>query len=104
MTPKAAVTVLAGPAGAGKTTLVRLIPGLVEGDHGQLLVDGVPVTDFPLSPLRQAIGYVSQTPFLFSRTVAGNVAYGVEEAGAEEVLWAAERATDGCGAGEGLGG
>lgn len=83
---------LIGRVGSGKTTLVRLIPRLVEGDQGQLLVDGVPVTDFPLSLLRQAIGYVSQTPFLFSRTVAGNVTYGVEEAGAEEVLWAAERA------------
>ncbi len=83
---------LIGRVGSGKTTLARLIPRLIEAGEGDLLIDGIPVRQWPLGELREAIGYVSQTPFLFSKTVAANVAYGVEEAGAEDMRDAAEGA------------
>ena len=83
---------LIGRVGSGKTTLARLIPRLIETGEGELLIDGTRVREWPLGELRQAIGYVSQSPFLFSKTVAANVAYGVEEATFDEVLDAAEGA------------
>jgi len=81
-----------GRVGSGKTTLARLIPRLIQAGLGRLLIDGVPVEDWPLEELRAAIGYVSQTPFLFSNTISANVAYGVENAGQAQILTAAEQA------------
>ncbi len=81
-----------GRVGAGKTTLARLIPRLIETAQGDLLIDGKPVGEWPLEDLRHAIGYVSQTPFLFSDTIRANVAYGMEQAAEEQVLLAAEQA------------
>ncbi|MBM3277917.1 MAG: ABC transporter ATP-binding protein [Candidatus Handelsmanbacteria bacterium] len=81
-----------GRVGAGKTTLARLIPRLIEAGPGQLLIDGTPVENWPLEALRQSIGYVSQSPFLFSDTIAANLGYGAPRAGEEQVRWAAEQA------------
>ena len=81
-----------GRVGSGKTTLARLIPRLIQTDQGQLLIDDIPVGQWPLDQLRHAIGYVSQTPFLFSDTIRANVAYGVEQAREEQILVAAEQA------------
>lgn len=83
---------LVGRVGAGKTTLARLIPRLIEAGPGQLLIDGKPVEEWPLETLRQAIGYVSQSPFLFSDTIRANLAYGAPNASEEQVLLAAEQA------------
>lgn len=71
-----------GRVGAGKTTLARLIPRLIEPTGGQVLLDGVPLDRWPLARLRDAIGYVSQTPFLFSDTIAANIAYGLDDGAA----------------------
>ncbi|MEW6753723.1 MAG: ABC transporter ATP-binding protein, partial [Candidatus Latescibacterota bacterium] len=54
----------------------RLVPRLVEATSGQVLVDGRPVQEWPLSALRQAIGHVPQDAFLFSQTIGGNIALG----------------------------
>ena len=83
---------IVGRVGSGKTTLARLIPRLIEAGPGQLRIDGTPVEDWPLEQLRRAIGYVSQTPFLFSNTIRANLAYGVEEAGPGEIAAAARQA------------
>ncbi len=70
------VLALVGPTGAGKSTLVDLLPRLFDPPPGTVFVDGIDVRDLPLDALRGAIGYVPQEPLLFSETVAGNVAFG----------------------------
>ncbi|MDB5057850.1 MAG: transporter related protein, partial [Chloroflexi bacterium] len=70
---------IVGPTGAGKSTLVNLIPRVFEAQQGQVLVDGVDVRHLPLQALRRAIGYVPQETFLFSEPLLDNVAYGVEQ-------------------------
>ena len=67
---------LVGPTGAGKSTLVDLLPRLFDPPSGTVLIDGVDVREIPLGVLRGAIGYVPQEPFLFSETIAANVAFG----------------------------
>ena len=81
-----------GRVGSGKTTLARLIPRLIEPTEGRVLLDGAPLAQWPLDELREAMGYVAQTPFLFSDTVGANVAYAVEEAGETEIRAAAGEA------------
>lgn len=65
-----------GPIGAGKSTLANAIPRLLDLEPGQLFLDGVDITQIPLSALRAAIAYVPQTSFLFSTTIRDNVRYG----------------------------
>ena len=79
-----------GRVGSGKTTIARLIPRLIQSDSDQLLIDGIPIEKWPLSQLRNAIGYVSQNPFLFSNTIAANISYGAHEVSEAEVHQAAE--------------
>ena len=67
---------IAGAVGSGKTTLVRLIARLFPVGDGQIFIDGIDINRIPLSTLRNSIGYVPQESFLFSRTVADNIAYG----------------------------
>jgi ATP-binding cassette subfamily B protein len=81
-----------GRTGSGKSTLMNLIPRVLEAPPGTILVDDVPVEDYPLKQLRAAIGYVPQETFLFSDTIAENIAFGVEEASTPELEWAATRA------------
>ena len=80
-----------GRVGSGKTTLARLIPRLIEATSGVVLIDGKPVETWPLEQLRQAIGYVSQTPFLFSDSIAANIGYGVGKMTEEELTTTAEQ-------------
>ena len=68
---------LVGPTGSGKSTLVDLLPRVFDPPPGTVFVDGVDVRDMSLRTLRGAIGYVPQEPFLFSDTLAQNVAFGV---------------------------
>lgn len=70
------VLALVGPTGSGKSTLVDLLPRLFDPPPGTVFVDGIDVRDLPLTVLRAAIGYVPQEPFLFSETIAENVAFG----------------------------
>ncbi len=81
-----------GGVGAGKSTLVSLVPRVYDAGAGQLLIDGRPVETIPLGELRAAIGYVPQETFLFSTTVAENIAWGVQEASREEIERAAAEA------------
>src|SRR4030095_9607011 len=75
---------LVGLTGAGKTTLVSLIPRFFEPTSGQVLVDGVEVSRYSLRSLRERIALVPQEPVLFSGTIADNIRYGRLEACAEE--------------------
>ena len=70
-----------GPTGSGKSTLLALLPRLFNPPRGTVFIDGVDVRDLPLPVLRRQIAMVPQDPFLFSDTIAGNVAFGVEAAG-----------------------
>lgn len=79
-----------GRTGSGKSTLISLIPRLLDAIPNSIFIDGVSVRDYPLSQLRAAIGYVPQETFLFSDTLAKNVAFGVEKAEQAEIEWAAE--------------
>ena len=83
---------IVGRTGAGKSTLMELIPRLMDPTAGAVRVDGLDVREIPLQTLRGSIGYVPQVVFLFSDTVGNNVAFGVPDADAEEVRQAAEEA------------
>ena len=67
---------LAGPSGAGKTTLVNLLPRFFNPTGGRILIDDVPVEDYRLADLRGQIAFVSQDVVLFNDSIAANVAYG----------------------------
>jgi ATP-binding cassette subfamily B multidrug efflux pump len=67
---------IVGPTGSGKSTLLSLIARLHDPPPGRVFVDGIDVRTMPLATLRGAIGYVTQEPFLFSDTIAANVAFG----------------------------
>ena len=83
-------TAIIGSTGAGKTTLVGLIPRLYSPTSGQLRIDGHPVTDTSREQLVRSVGMVPQKPWLFSGTVASNLRMGKPDATDEE-LWAALR-------------
>ncbi|NNE46188.1 MAG: ABC transporter ATP-binding protein [Rhodothermales bacterium] len=74
--PAGSTLAIVGRTGSGKSTLVEMIPRLLEPTSGRLLVDGMEVRSIPLATLRGSIGYVPQDVFLFSDTVAANVAFG----------------------------
>ncbi|MFD1587310.1 ABC transporter ATP-binding protein [Halorientalis brevis] len=71
---------LAGSTGAGKSTLLKLIPRLYDVDSGAVEVDGTDVREYDLQTLREEIAIVEQNPYLFSGTVAANIAYGDQQA------------------------
>ena len=83
---------LVGGTGSGKTSLVSLISRLYDTSEGEVLLDGADVRDLQLRPLRQAVAIVSDDPFLFSATVAENIAYGRPDASREDIEAAARRA------------
>ena len=84
------VTAIIGGTGAGKSTLVSLIPRFYDIDSGHILVDGVDVREIAQKDLRAKIGFVPQKAVLFSGTIAENIRYGKEDASDEEVQHAAE--------------
>ena len=93
----AATTVLIdGRSGAGKTTLVSLIPRLHDATSGQVLLDGVPVTDLARADISAAVGLVPQKPYLFSGTIAHNLRFGDPSAD-EKQLWDALEVAQGAG-------
>jgi len=81
-----------GRTGSGKSTLVRLIPRLLDPDEGQVLLGGVDLREFDPAELRRIIGMVPQETILFSATLAENIAFGVEQATREQIAQAAEQA------------
>jgi ATP-binding cassette, subfamily B, multidrug efflux pump len=74
--PAGTTTAIVGATGAGKSTLLNLLPRLHDAPPGTVFIDGVDIRRLPLATLRGAIGFVSQEPFLFSATIAENVAFG----------------------------
>jgi len=90
--PAGATLAVVGHTGSGKSTLVQLIPRLLDPDGGEVLVDGVDVRLLDPEELRRHIGFVPQETFLFSATIAENIAFGVESASEEEIRRAAELA------------
>jgi ATP-binding cassette subfamily B multidrug efflux pump len=74
--PAGTTTAIVGATGSGKSTLLNLLPRLNEPPGGTVFVDGVDVRHLPLAALRGAIGFVPQEPFLFSATIAENIAFG----------------------------
>ena len=79
-----------GRTGSGKSTIANLIPRLIDAPDNTIFIDGVPIKDYPLAQLRSSIGYVPQETFLFSDSVKGNIAFGVEKAEMADIEWAAE--------------
>jgi ATP-binding cassette subfamily B multidrug efflux pump len=87
--PAGSTTAIVGATGSGKSTLLNLLPRLNDPPPGSVFIDGIDIRDLPLAVLRGAIGFVPQEPFLFSATIADNIAFGVSGAGREQVERAA---------------
>ena len=83
---------IVGPTGVGKTTLVNLLMRFYEVDAGRILIDGVDIADVSRHSLRSRIGMVLQDTWLFSGTIAQNIAYGRPDATDDEVIEAATAA------------
>jgi ATP-binding cassette subfamily B multidrug efflux pump len=83
---------IVGPTGAGKTTIINLIPRFYDAKSGSVSIDGVNVRDMRLDSLRKQVGIVLQDSFLFSDTVMNNIRFGRPEASDEEVVAAAQLA------------
>jgi ATP-binding cassette subfamily B protein len=88
--PPGETVAFVGRTGSGKSTLVNLIPRLIDAPEGMVFTDGISVRDYPLAQLRASIGYVPQETFLFSDSLAENIAFGVQKAERAEIEWAAE--------------
>ncbi|MBR9975831.1 MAG: ABC transporter ATP-binding protein, partial [Bacteroidetes bacterium] len=87
--PAGATLGVVGLTGSGKSTLVNLIPRLHDITGGTLRIDGMDSRRIPVEVLRRHIAYVTQETFLFSDTLRNNIAYGVDGATEEDILWAA---------------
>jgi subfamily B ATP-binding cassette protein MsbA len=83
---------LVGPTGAGKTTIISLLPRFYDLKAGQIRIDGTDIRKFKSKSLRQQISFVLQESFLFRATVAQNIAYGKPEATRAEIIRAAKLA------------
>ena len=82
------VTAIVGSTGSGKSTLVQLVPRLYDPTAGTITLDGVDTRKMSLADLRSRVGYVPQQGFLFSGTIASNVAFGTDGASEEDLLHA----------------
>jgi ABC-type multidrug transport system fused ATPase/permease subunit len=86
---KGKLVALVGQSGAGKTTMVDLLPRFYDVSYGQILIDGVDVRDYKLSDLRNLFGMVSQEAILFNDTVFNNIAFGLKNVTLQQVIEAA---------------
>jgi ATP-binding cassette, subfamily B, bacterial len=89
---RGATVAIVGQTGSGKSTLTKLINRTYDVDEGRVLVDGVDVRDWDLAALRQQISIIEQDVFLFSRSVAENIAFGCPGASRDEIIAAAKAA------------
>jgi subfamily B ATP-binding cassette protein MsbA len=87
--PAGKMIALVGPSGAGKTTVVNLLPRFFDPERGSIAIDGTDIRDLPLKNLRSLIGLVTQETILFNDTVRNNIAYGRSEVSLERVREAA---------------
>jgi ATP-binding cassette subfamily B protein len=83
---------IAGRSGCGKTTWLRTLLRLVHPSGGTVTIGGIPLESVPREAIGSLVGYVGQNPFVFSGTVAANIAYGSPHATEEQIRWAAEQA------------
>ena len=83
---------LSDKLGAGKSTLTQLVTRTYDVHSGQVLIDGIDVRDWNLDALRSQMGKIEQDIFLFSRSVAENIAFGVENASLDDIEHAAKEA------------
>jgi ATP-binding cassette, subfamily B, multidrug efflux pump len=90
--PAGTTVAVVGHTGSGKSTLVNLLPRLFDPTGGAVLLDGIDLRRVDPAELRRHIGFVPQETFLFSATIAGNIAFGVDEATPEQVRRAADMA------------
>lgn len=81
-----------GATGSGKTSLFQLMPRLYEPSKGNIYVEDIPLTDYSFKALRDGIGYVPQTPLLFTGSIFDNIAFGKKDATMDEVIQAAKDA------------
>ena len=87
-----AMIALVGPTGAGKSTVVNLLPAFYEATSGRIAIDGQDIRDLSLDSLRRHIGVVSQEPFLFNGTIRENILYGKLDATEDELIAASKAA------------
>ena len=90
--PAGSTLAIVGPTGSGKSTLIGLIPRLLDVEQESLWIDGRPIREYPLKVLRSNIGVVPQETFLFSETIRENLCFGAPNATHEEIMEAAEAA------------
>lgn len=88
---KGETVALVGPTGAGKSTIVQLLPRLFDPEKGEILIDGRPLRSFNPKSVREAIAYVPQKPFLFLDTIKENIAFG-RAFSEDQIVEAAKRA------------
>ena len=80
---------ITGRTGSGKSTLIKTLPRILPVDDGRIFIDGIDINRLPAGLLRRAIGYVPQESFLFSRSISGNIGFGIDAPKEEAVLSAA---------------
>lgn len=83
--PAGSTVAIVGTTGVGKTTLMSLVPRIIDPDEGEVLIDGIDVRRTPIHLLRSAVGFVPQDTFLFSATLRENTAFGATDATLSEV-------------------
>jgi subfamily B ATP-binding cassette protein MsbA len=86
---KGEIIAIVGPSGAGKTTLVDLIPRFYDPVKGRILIDGIDLRMLKIKSLREKIGIVAQETILFNDTVRNNIAYGLQDCPIEKIIEAA---------------
>jgi subfamily B ATP-binding cassette protein MsbA len=87
---KGKTVALVGPSGGGKSTLADLVPRFYDPQQGEVLLDGVPITDYDIESLRRLMGVVTQESILFNDTIFNNIAFGMENMKEEDVIAAAK--------------
>ncbi len=90
--PAGVTVAIVGHTGSGKSTLVSLIPRLMDPTRGAVFLDGIDLRDFDPERLRRQIGFVPQETFLFSATLAQNIAWGIDNATEDDIARAADLA------------
>ncbi|MCE7863462.1 MAG: ABC transporter ATP-binding protein [Bacteroidetes bacterium CHB5] len=88
--PKGKTLALVGPSGGGKSTLADLVPRFYDPTEGEVLIDGISLTDYDLDSVRQHIGVVTQESILFNDTIFNNIAFGMPHVSEADVIQAAK--------------
>ncbi|MFA6026203.1 MAG: ABC transporter ATP-binding protein [Ignavibacteriaceae bacterium] len=84
--PVGTTLAIMGLTGAGKTTMINLLPRLYDITEGEILLDDIPINKIPLATLRKQIGFVQQETFLFSDSIANNLTYGLKEHNSDKMM------------------